>query len=474
MEEGDFHTLEKARINESFFLTPEAREVYRFLRETYHGASTAGNIPTVDLVRYRFPTLHFSSPPDAVSILCEQLRQEKLRIELLTLAQTLNERAGLDTASALAELRSKSIEISSMSEAGEDLSMASAYNMLWNQYSTIQNAGGITGIPYPWDALNEETQGMQNGQFIVIYGRPKSMKTWIAAYMGKHAYTRARRRVLLYTREMSPELMAGRVACLIAGVDYKSFKNGRLQPELRHRVFSILQELAEDEKAAGSLGYRQPFFIITTDRGRSGRGSGGVGWLQAKIRETQPDLVIVDGMYLMVDDRSGQRTVDWKAIAHISQDLKLTAQEFNVPLIGVTQANRGSQKSKGDDLTELAFSDALGQDADAVFRVSKQDKIDETGVRKTIIFLTAPGLREGRFDGIVIKGEPATSFDYIRTMVAEDSEQEDYGTQGKKGGGQRSSGAHPSQAPQGQYTRSPQQFMTPMPNDVKINHGNMR
>ena len=147
--------------------------------------------------------------------------------------------------------------------------------------------------------------------------------------------------------------------------------------------------------------------------------------MQAKIRETKPDLVIVDGMYLMRDDRSGKRDVDWKAIAHISQDLKLTAQEFGVPLIGVTQANRGSE-GKESSLSGLGYSDSFAQDADAVFQVSRRKVVDpETGIKKTELYLNCPGLREGELDGIVVNGNPGSDFSYIRTLVGEVQEGED-------------------------------------------------
>jgi replicative DNA helicase len=463
-ETGDFHSLAKAGINESYFFTPEAREVFRSLNETYHSPATAGQVPTIDLVRYRFPTLQLSSPPDTVPILAEQLRQEKLRIELLQLAQMINDRAGLDTAACIAELRQKSVEIASMHEPGEDLSMSSVYDMIRSEYELVQNTHGMLGIPYPWQVLNDELQGMQPSQFIVLFGRPKSMKTWIAIYMAAHAYIHSRRRVLFYTREMHPKQIAKRVACAIARVDYKQFISGRLQPELRQRVFTILAELRDDETAAGTYAGHQPCFRITTDRGRSGRGSGGVAWLQAKIREVQPHIVFVDGMYLMKDDRSNQRTIDWKQVAHISQDLKLTCQEFEIPLIGITQANRAADKSKGEDLTELSFSDSLGQDADAVFRVSRVVRIDESGQKRTELYMTAPGLREGTFEGMVLNGQPATNFEYIRTMVAEDAE----AAYGDRRGGQQRSGGGPR--PQGDRTSA---FRRP-PTDPRINNSHMR
>jgi len=145
--------------------------------------------------------------------------------------------------------------------------------------------------------------------------------------------------------------------------------------------------------------------------------------------------VFVDGMYLMKDDRTKSRSVDWKNITHISQDLKITSQDFDIPIIGITQANRAADKSKGEDLTELAYADALGQDADAVFRVSRVVRVDEnTKQKRTELFLKAPGLREGEFDGIVLEAHPAIDFRYLRTLTAQGDNEEDgsYGTQQQK------------------------------------------
>lgn len=413
----DFHTLEKMRVDDSYFLVTETKEVYRYLRSVYFAPDTRGDVPSRAMIALHYPGFFWLDSQDSVGVLATELRHEKIRLELLSLATELENNASLDPVGMLATLRTRSSSLSALAEVGSDLSMAGCADMLRNQYDTVANAGGVIGIPYPWTALNEETQGMQGGQFLVLYGRPKSMKTWIAVDMAVHAYMHSRCRVMFYTREMSPQMICQRVAARIAKVDYKKFKNGQLQPAIRDHAFSIFQDLAEAETSAGKYGYNQPCFIIVSDRSAGGSG-GGVGWLQSRIRDLKPDVVFVDGMYLMKDDRSNQRSVDWKQIAHISQDLKLTAQEYNIPLIGVTQANRAAQKTNGDDLTELAFSDSLGQDADGVFRVTKKDVVDEnTKIKRTEIYLTAPGLREGTFDGIVLNAHPAVSFDFLRIIT---------------------------------------------------------
>ena len=433
IDSGDFHTIEKAQITEDFFSTPESKELFKYLQEIYHNPVTIGQVPSREMVRYHFPSFYPFVAQDTVAILAQQLRQEKIKTEALLLSQEITEIAERNPFEALALLRNKSASISALAEAGEDMTLAGSYQMLLSQYEMVQNTGGILGIPYPntWGPLNEETQGMQGGQFIVFYGRPKSMKTWIATWIAVWCYIGCRKKVLYYTREMAPRLMMQRIAASVARVDYKAFKNGKLQPDMKARTFGILQELMQDEVTAGANNIHQPYLKVISDRsGANGGKGGGVGWLRSKIRDFQPDIVFVDGMYLMKDDRTNSRNVDWKNITNISQDLKLTAQDFDIPLVGVTQANRSADKSTGEDLTELAYADALGQDADAVFRVSRQVKIDEATKQKTTeLILKAPGLREGVFDGIVLEANPAIDFRYLRTLT-DKGETEDNGYQG--------------------------------------------
>jgi replicative DNA helicase len=260
---------------------------------------------------------------------------------------------------------------------------------------------------------------MNKQAFIVIYGRPKSMKTWIALKMAVHAYVEARRRVLFYSREMPPEEVLERVACILAKVDYTEFINGRLQPELAQRAFLMLHELADDERMVGSQGAVMPYFIVVSDREASD--GGGVSWLSAKIEEYKPDVVFADGMYLMKDDRTKSRTIDWKNITHISQDMKHMARRFEIPIVGITQANRSAEKAKGEDLTELSYSDAIGQDADAVFRTSATRLVDPN-TKKTYasLLITAPGLRKGVFHGMILRAEPGHTFELMKTLTGED------------------------------------------------------
>lgn len=414
----DFHNVEKLQITEDYFSIPEVREIFRYIKDTFHNPQTLGLTPSVDMVSSRFRGFYTVPANDPVPLLCNELRRNKLQIDMLNLAGSLYQEAQADPMAALATLKAQVPRLTSMQDVGQDLSMSAAFNLIRDRYNTVQMSGGIIGIPYPWQPLNDATQGMQDGQYIVIFGRPKSMKSWVATKIACHAYLRARRRVLYYTREMEPLEIADRMACVIAEVDYDLFENGQLQPVMADRVWAILGDLIQDERAAGAAGMHQPFLTIISDRSM-GTDGGGVSWLQAKIRETRPDLVVVDGLYLMKDDRTGKREVDWKVITNISRDLKLTAQQFHIPLIGVTQATRKAEGTMGQDTTEAAFADAIAQDCDAMYRtISPKGNNPDTGRHE--LYIAATAQRKGKFEGMWIQGEPATSFSYLRPAQAGD------------------------------------------------------
>lgn len=448
VDDKDFQSLQRSQITEEFFSTPEAKEVFRFLNEVYHAPGTTGHIPSHEMIRTRFPAWIPRPCADTVPVLCHHLRREKIRMELLRLSANLQIEADSDPVAAMAGLRTETARLTSLTEVGQDLSLSGAYELLLHQYETIQNSGGVTGIPFPWHPLNEETQGMKGGEFHVIYGRPKNGKTWAAILIAAHAYL-CGRRVLYYTREMPPKQIMSRMAAVIARVDYGKWKNAKLQPELREHTFQVLQRLIDAEKDEATIGNHQPLLKVISDRSATGSSGGGAGvsWIHSKIREYNPDLLIADGMYLMKDDRTNQRTVDWKAIAHISQDLKMTASDFDIPVVGVTQANRAADKSQGEDLTELAFADSLGMDADMIMRVTKKTRVieQEGGAVQKVneLNLTFPGMREGVLDGIAINFAPCTDFSYIRTISFEtEGSQGEPSRRGGGGGGGYGSGSN--------------------------------
>jgi replicative DNA helicase len=431
----DFHTVQKHRITEDFFFEALCKQVFIFLRNHYSARETYGSVPSWQIVLRQYPAFQHVHSVDAINTLCEQLRLARMSAQIKSLAESLYQQADTNPREALKTIREYHAVLSSQHESSNDLLMSDAHDVLLQEYDMVASHNGILGIPWPWDILNDETQGLQGGQFIVIYGRPKQMKTWVGLYVAANAYITAKQRVLFVSMEMKSIDIQRRAASVCARLDYNKLRKAQLNPHDRERLFQWLQWLKQGENSVQRQDGHTPMFLAT-----SGEGSRGIGTVQAKIREYQPDLVVVDGLYRMSDDRSKTRTIDWKNITHIAQDLNETAKDLNIPIIGITQANKSAAKNspKEADVAEIAFADALGQECDMAIRV-KKEKDEQT--HEPEIILSFPAAREYQVDNIVIHGLPGVNFGYKRQYLTassggDASDNEDV----KKSNGDNSSG----------------------------------
>ncbi len=417
VEVQDFHTVEKLKIDETFFLSDsQTKEVFRFIRDHYHNEFTYGSVPSWDLLTQRFYGFPWSYSYDTLATLCQELRRNKMRVDLQNAAEEILQVADQDPKAAMAILRETASRMSTAHEITNDMLLSGAQEQLQTEYETLANANGVTGIPYPWQILNDDTQGMHPGQFIVIFGKAKMMKSWIALIIASHAYLKGMR-VLIWSMEMQEMQVLKRIAAIITAVDYGQFKKATMDPAAIAQVWQILLSIRDEElQKIDSTGHTASL-MVTYPRGESN----GVSALQAKITEFKPDLVVVDGMYLMSDDRQKTRSMDWKSVAHVSQDLKRTAGVFKIPIIGVTQAIKTADKNPNKaDMAEIAYAYAIAQDCDLCMRVQKQK---DQSTKDWEIVISIPGGRETQLDGFVIHGMAATNFGFKRATFS-DQEQE--------------------------------------------------
>lgn len=433
---SDFNTVQKARITEEFFFEALCKQVFCFIRDHYLSRHTYGAVPSWEIVNQRYPAFQRAYSNDAVSTLCEQLHQAKMSAQLISLADQLYQVAAVNPREGLDVVREHSALLSSQHEISNDMLMSDAYEHLKREYDLVASGQGLLGIPWPWDPVNDETQGLQGGQFIVLYGRPKNMKTWVGLACAAHAYIAARQRVLVISMEMKSIDIQRRAASVCAKIDYAKLRKATLQPYDHDRFFQWLQWLKNSEHSAMTQAGHHPAFMATSGMG------GGIGMVQSKIYEFKPDLVIVDGLYRMKDDRTRSRSIDWKNVTNVVQDLNETAKSLNIPIIGITQANRAAAKSspKDADVSEMAFADALGQECDMAIRVKKE--IDQQTHEPEII-MSFPAAREYTVENVVIHGLPGVNFGFKRVYVPQAAPDPNQQQQQQGGGKKQAQGGLP-------------------------------
>lgn len=219
----------------------------------------------------------------------------------------------------------------------------------------------ITGVPSGFGDLDEQTTGFQPGDLIIIGGRPSMGKTALGLNIAQHVALELREPVAIFSLEMSKEQLALRMLCAEAMVDSNSVRKGFIRKEDWHKLTSAAGRLAE-----------APIFIDDSS-GTS------VLEMRAKARRLKVEhhgglgLVVVDYLQLMRGRGSFERRE--QEISEISRSLKGLAKELKVPVIALSQLNRGveSRTDKRPSLADLRESGAIEQDADVIIFLYREE-----------------------------------------------------------------------------------------------------
>ncbi len=210
----------------------------------------------------------------------------------------------------------------------------------------------VTGVPTGYRELDKITCGFQRSDLIIIAGRPSMGKTAFALNIAEHAAVEAGVTCAIYSLEMSKEQLVQRMLCSRAEVDASKLRGGFLSES----------DWPKLTRAAGLLS-EAPIFIDDTP-------ALNVLEVRAKARRLQREhglgLIVVD--YLQLMSGVGRIESREREISEISRALKGLAKELNVPVIALSQLNRGveSRQDKRPQLSDLRESGAIEQDADVI------------------------------------------------------------------------------------------------------------
>jgi|SaaInlStandDraft_6_1057023.scaffolds.fasta_scaffold00043_43 replicative DNA helicase len=414
LETGDFQTPKKKGVTPEMFALEAAHEGFAWLWSEYHDPQQRGEVPSVERFLRKFPDFDFSPSRNSLPALIREVRTQKSQVDLQVLLNDLQDELadGQDPTAILDGFLPKFRRMNVEAHEDEGILLSASVDLLRQEYNTQEEGGGLIGIPYPWTLLNQKTGGMMDEEFIVIYGRPGNMKTWLACAIAAQAYL-DNYRVMIFSKEISRVAMLKRVSSILAGVCYDRLRRGALTPEDRDEFFDMLEILAETEEEDANPRGRTRSLLFLSDKGK--RKASTVENLIAAAERFQPDLIVVDGFYLMRDGRSGQRSADWKQIGHISQDLKGMAQFCECPVVGTTQANRANAKEPSGDLDDLSFADGIGQDADIAVRAFRGPNPTGRGASIMLVFSKS---RETVIPPFVINANPGSDFSVQQSTVS--------------------------------------------------------
>lgn len=215
-----------------------------------------------------------------------------------------------------------------------------------------EKPGSVTGVPSGLMDLDEKTSGFQDGELIIVAGRPGMGKTSLVLTLSRNAAVDYHIPVGIFSLEMANSQLAMRLLCSEARVDSHLVRTGKLPKKQWKNLSMSVGVLAE-----------APIYLDDTP-------AMGITELRAKARrlkaERDAKLIIIDYLQLMRGPASADSRQ--QEISTISRSLKALAKEINVPIIAVSQLSRAPEgrSDKHPLLSDLRESGAIEQDADVV------------------------------------------------------------------------------------------------------------
>jgi replicative DNA helicase len=223
----------------------------------------------------------------------------------------------------------------------------------------------ITGVETGFEELDNMTSGLQPSELIVIAARPSLGKTALALNLAAHAAIKHRKKVGIFSLEMSKESLALRLLCSEARIDSHRLRSGFTTREDWTKMTQALGRLAE-----------APLFIEDTP-------ALSIMQIRAKARRLKAekglDLLVVDYLQLVTGQtRSENRTQE---VSFISRGLKSIAKELRVPVVALSQLSRAPEQRPGQkpQLSDLRESGSIEQDADVVIFIFRERRAAEEG-----------------------------------------------------------------------------------------------
>lgn len=189
------------------------------------------------------------------------------------------------------------------------------------------------------------------GDFVVTHN------TWAEVLFGANAVIDGYK-VLHFVTEMGVEAMRDRYemaiyALTVGAMDYSKFKSRTLDEKAEARYFKFLEEDLQDY---------DNFQLITGESPMQ---------IAGEIEKYKPDIVFIDGVYLMNDDRKSN--TDTEKVYHITADLKRIAKNYKIPIVINSQADKSTSTKTGPELENISYAQSIGRDSDVVMAVYRTE-----------------------------------------------------------------------------------------------------
>ena len=239
------------------------------------------------------------------------------------------------------------------------------------------NPSDVTGIATGFTDLDRMTSGLQEGDLIVIAGRPSMGKTSLALNIAEHIALVLKMPVAIFSMEMGATQLAMRLMGSVGRLDQQKIRTGRLTNDDWERLSGALGKLNDAPIHIDETPAMNALEVRARSRRLARQYGGKLG------------AIVVDYMQLMQAVSDGENRAT--EISEISRSMKALAKELKVPVLALSQLNRSLEQrpNKRPVMSDLRESGAIEQDADVILFIYREEVYNpdtqEKGVAEIII-----------------------------------------------------------------------------------------
>ena len=387
IRDRNIQPLLECGVQEDWFFNDLNRQVWKFIVKH---SEKYGEVPTAVTFKDNFPTYTLHAVEDNIEYLLDQLieyRKRQKTIDVLLDAQQAvaqqDHNAALQTMVQAAQVLMNDGVRESLDE-----NLSNQPMQRYEEYMAIKTRpNGLLGLSTGFGTIDKITSGVMNQQLWTIAAPPKTGKSVLAMQMAIKAQDE-NHRVMFQSFEMTAREMKTRYDAMRAHISHQRLISGALKAD-------------EEKRYIDHLGIdRDDFWMPDTVASRTITG------LSAKVEKYQPDILFVDGMYLMFDEETGE-TESERSLRSLTRSMKRVAQRYDIPVVVSTQTLRSKMRGGKVTADSIGYTSSFLQDSDIVLVLQRQDEDDDSSRSLTVAASRISGMgstdllwdwEEGRFE----------------------------------------------------------------------------
>lgn len=350
----DAHTV----LGEEPGLFASTGDILEFVRQYYMEYK---DMPTKHIIEERFSDVEIPETEGPTEYFVNRLKQDFIKghaSSLFDFAQQALD-GGESPAGVVDKAVGKLVELSRYTANSHDVNMTDYEGAIKYIEAEKMRAGdeGVPGIPTGFDSIDANyPTGLAAGNSITILGYSGKGKTFFSTLLGVRAW-KSHRKVMVVSLEMPPEEYRARLYGMMAEGEFLISEIGNASVDTDH-VREWGERVLENS----------PDFIVV---GMDDSSDMTPNKIQAKIDMYQPDIVIIDYLQLMSDNRRTEGMTP--RMLNLSREIKLMAMRNAIPIISISAVTdeENSKREAPPTLKQIAWSKGIEYDSNLAIAVHR-------------------------------------------------------------------------------------------------------